>query len=135
MLNLSLFSALVVDLIVIGSCKALFRRGRPMSNKDDMMTILVDKYSFPSGHTTRAALLACFLPLHFEIGLVGTGLVIVWALCVATSRILLGRHHVTDVVCGVIIGLIVYVLVERFLWLSQDQCMSIIRPMQEEIHL
>ena len=102
----NLFLALMLDLAVVGGLKVAVRRKRPVYNEEDMFaTVSVDNYSFPSGHSTRAAmvaaLVAVFLTSEFWRLLIGC-----WALCVSTSRVILGRHHVSDVFCGILIGLL-----------------------------
>ena len=51
---------LTVDVIVVALMKAVVRRSRPANNVDDMTASdsLVDVYSFPSGHATRATVLS-----------------------------------------------------------------------------
>ena len=47
--------AFVLDLILVGSLKSIFRRPRPIYNSrgDFILVVSVDKYSFPSGHASR----------------------------------------------------------------------------------
>jgi membrane-associated phospholipid phosphatase len=87
------------------------------------LTVGVDKFSFPSGHATRAVLVTLFftnwafpemsiilrLPLYF------------WAASVAISRVLLRRHFLLDVTAGIIIGYLVYILV-GILWIGPTAC-------------
>uniref|UniRef100_UPI00358E6382 polyisoprenoid diphosphate/phosphate phosphohydrolase PLPP6-like n=1 Tax=Myxine glutinosa TaxID=7769 RepID=UPI00358E6382 len=103
--------ALLLDLIVVGTVKALVRRPRPSRNQPDMFaTISVDCYSFPSGHSTRVAMLASILFLlpgavtEVFFLYVSSVTVWVWVFSVAISRVFLGRHHVSDVLCGLAIG-------------------------------
>lgn len=119
----------------MGLCKAAVRRKRPFQNNNDMMTFSVDKYSFPSGHASRAVMVACFILAHFSLGVIVQVLIIAWSVCICLSRILLGRHHVIDVICGIILGFVEYQLVMSFLWLPRDLCEGLIRPIQEELHL
>ncbi|KAL3321196.1 Phosphatidic acid phosphatase type 2 domain containing 2 [Cichlidogyrus casuarinus] len=107
----ALFMALLFDLILVGLTKVVFKRKRPAGdNPDDMRyTVSVDSYSFPSGHSTRAAMLHWLLPYLFfgseearsrafiQIG--------IWALAVCTSRFAMSRHHLTDVLLGYLIGM------------------------------
>jgi len=127
---------LVFDVVIIVLTKALVRRQRPAENTPDMMTISVDKYSFPSGHASRAFMLATFLVMHFHPSILWICVVWLWAVSVAVSRILLGRHHVSDVAAGTVLGCIeCYIANSCNLWLSADLCAFIIRPIQEELHL
>lgn len=129
-------AGLLLDLLVALVWKMTFRRGRPRHNQDDMFgTVSVDRYSFPSGHATRASMLACLLMVHFSLGMPANCLYLVWMMSVAVSRIILGRHHVSDVVCGLLIGLGTYYILVNWLWLSVETCEAIILPIQEELHL
>ena len=71
--------------------------------------VLSDKHSFPSGHATRAIYVAFFVHLFFKNPLL-TSLVTLWSLSVVISRVLLGRHHLFDIVCGVLIGYLEYLI-------------------------
>ena len=123
---MNLLVYLIIDIVFVAVTKAFFRRRRPtFKNNDDMWFTKVDptgvdKFSFPSGHASRAvglALLFAFLfPLHFVI----SGAIFVWAAGVAVSRVLLGRHQILDVTAGVILACIEY-LVMRQVWLSQEE--------------
>lgn len=115
---LNLLMALVLDLVLVGVVKAVVRRRRPAHNRMDMFaTFSVDRYSFPSGHATRAAMCARFLLAHLVLAAPLRVLVLLWATLVGFSRVLLGRHNVTDVVFGFFMGYWQYNLVE-ILWLS-----------------
>jgi undecaprenyl-diphosphatase len=63
-----------------------------------------DPHSFPSGHAARAILLAVLAlglgPLWFGI------LLLVWAPLVALARVALGVHYLSDIVVGLILGLL-----------------------------
>ena len=121
---------------MVGSLKAIVRRQRPAHNQEDMFgTISVDRFSFPSGHATRATTVACFIVVHFLSGTYLVYPLILWAVLVIASRVLLGRHYVSDVFVGVIIGVVQYIFAAQNLWLSSDMCEYIIRPIQEELHL
>lgn len=130
----NLLLALVVDLLIVSILKLIFRRKRPDANLPDMFfTVSIDNYSFPSGHATRAALTACILLLRTPLHTYRT-FIISWAAAVCLSRILLGRHHFFDVLCGVVIGILEYVIMDTF-WLSAEVCLTFIRPFQEHFHI
>lgn len=90
----------------------------PAQNRSEILsTFFVERYSFPSGHASRAAMCARF----FLAQLVDTDsmrlLVVGWAALVSLSRLLLARHYVTDVGFGLAMGYCQYSLVER-LWVT-----------------
>ncbi|XP_060940505.1 polyisoprenoid diphosphate/phosphate phosphohydrolase PLPP6-like [Limanda limanda] len=127
MLNLAL--ALLLDLLLVRVVKTLVRRRRPAQNRSDILsTFFEERYSFPSGHATRAAMCARF----FLAQLVDTAsmrvLVVGWAFLVSLSRLLLARHYVTDVGFGLAMGYCQYSLVER-LWVTWE-CLQDVLLMQ-----
>ncbi|XP_032382381.1 polyisoprenoid diphosphate/phosphate phosphohydrolase PLPP6 [Etheostoma spectabile] len=115
---LNLLMGLLLDLVLVGIVKAVVRRRRPAHNRMDMFaTFSVDRYSFPSGHATRAAMCGRFLLAHLVLAAPLRVLVLLWASLVGLSRVMLGRHNVTDVMFGFWMGYCQYNLVEM-LWLS-----------------
>jgi undecaprenyl-diphosphatase len=83
--------------------KKIFRRRRPCVFEPHCWATLLppDQFSFPSGHTITAFAVAVSLA-HFYPELT-LGLLFC-ALSVATSRILLGMHFLSDVLAGAAIG-------------------------------
>lgn len=62
-------------------------------------------YGFPSSHAANTAALALFLILFFKSNRkLMSAMMITYCLVVGYSRIYLGRHYVTDVVAGWIVG-------------------------------
>ncbi|XP_051232363.1 polyisoprenoid diphosphate/phosphate phosphohydrolase PLPP6 [Dicentrarchus labrax] len=115
---LNLLMGLLLDLVLVTIVKAVVRRRRPAHNRMDMFaTFSVDRYSFPSGHATRAAMCGRFLLAHLVLAAPLRVLVLLWAGLVGLSRVLLGRHNVTDVMFGFWMGYCQYNLVEM-LWVS-----------------
>ena len=100
-----LMIGLILDLIVVAILKLVVKRPRPSYNEKDMnLTLAIDDFAFPSGHTTRVFmvfLLYCF----FNVTITTKVFMFLWAVTVAISRVVLGRHHISDVFCGVWIGL------------------------------
>jgi membrane-associated phospholipid phosphatase len=100
-----LFTGLLFDIAVIGTTKGLTRRSRPVVNHDDVLSIGPDKYSFPSGHTSRAVfLLFYFIQTNFFQN-IPTSVIIIWLGSVVASRVLLGRHYVSDIIAGIFFGI------------------------------
>ncbi|XP_004068222.1 phospholipid phosphatase 6 [Oryzias latipes] len=117
---LNLLIGLLLDLVLVGIVKAVVRRRRPAHNRMDMFaTFSVDRFSFPSGHATRAAMCGRFLLVHLVLAAPLRVLVVLWVLLVGLSRVLLGRHHVTDVLFGFWMGYFQYNIVEM-MWLSTE---------------
>ncbi|XP_065193129.1 polyisoprenoid diphosphate/phosphate phosphohydrolase PLPP6-like [Sycon ciliatum] len=95
---------LILDLLVICLVKAVAARPRPPYDvKHRLLSIAVDRNNaFPSGHATRAVLIVAFCA-----GYVTTNTLVwlaVWAVCLCASRVLIGRHHLLDVVVAVPLG-------------------------------
>ncbi|XP_069497181.1 polyisoprenoid diphosphate/phosphate phosphohydrolase PLPP6 [Ambystoma mexicanum] len=125
--TLNLFFALILDLILVAAVKGLVRRRRPTHNRMDMFaTFSVDKYSFPSGHATRAAMVSRFILNHLVLAIPVRVLIVLWAAIVSLSRVMLGRHNVTDVAFGYFMGHMQYSLVE-YLWLSPSSAPALFR--------
>lgn len=119
-ISLFIFLGLLLDLVLVSMVKAVVRRRRPAHNRMDMFaTFSVDRYSFPSGHAARAAMCGRFLLSHLVLAAPLRVLVLLWAGLVGLSRVLLGRHNVTDVVAGFWMGYFEYNLIE-LLWISSQ---------------
>ena len=130
------FSGLIIDVIVITVLKLTFRRSRPAHNQDDMVGAVtsVDKYSFPSGHATRAAMLTGFFVCHVCDSARHLIYIVLWSICVSLSRVALGRHHLIDVICGYIVGLLEY-LILFYLWVPREICMQWLESYFSHFHL
>ncbi|KQK00650.1 probable lipid phosphate phosphatase beta [Brachypodium distachyon] len=100
-LLVGLVAGLVLDLAFVGLVKLVVRRQRPAYNVEDMyVAVAADHWSFPSGHSSRAFLVAAFLA---DGGFPRLALFL-WAAATSASRVLLGRHYVLDVVAGAWLG-------------------------------
>ncbi|RLN09634.1 uncharacterized protein C2845_PM11G31140 [Panicum miliaceum] len=97
-----LVAGLVIDLALVGLVKVAVRRPRPAYNAKDMyVAVAADHWSFPSGHSSRAFLVAAFLAAG---GFRPREALFLWAAATSASRVLLGRHYVIDVVAGAFLG-------------------------------
>ncbi len=110
----NMFVILVVDILVVAPMKVIFKRPRPSMNigKIPLSVSRIDNYAFPSGHTSRCIALAayfCYMPPFNP----WTHLWYIWAMLVSLSRVAIGRHHVTDVMAGVVAGLVIFDIVRR----------------------
>lgn len=98
-----LLFGVVVQALVIYGVKALIHRERPTGEWGGIYRS-VDPHSFPSGHATRAVLLAV---MTLSLGPAWLGLVLgVWAPVVGVARVVTGVHYISDVLAGICIGLL-----------------------------
>lgn len=63
----NLFMAFLFDLIFVSIIKKIVRRPRPSYNRGHFMTVQVDHWSFPSGHSTRALMVVTFFWLYLPM--------------------------------------------------------------------
>jgi undecaprenyl-diphosphatase len=97
-------SAALVGIGVFKSLKKLSGRKRPCEIEPHCWATLLppDQFSFPSGHTITAFAVAIGLGEFYPALLPA---LLVCALLIATSRILLGMHFLSDVVVGALVGM------------------------------
>jgi membrane-associated phospholipid phosphatase len=64
----------------------------------------VDKHSFPSGHCTRTSCLAALAAARYPQA---AHALYTWTVMIAVARVALGRHYLTDVLAGCVVGLVI----------------------------
>ena len=93
--------------VVIKSLKYSIDRTRPFDEHTTVEQLVeIDTPSFPSGHTLESAAMATAIVLLFTNKALWA-FAISWAMSVAFSRILLGVHYPSDVMAGIILGILV----------------------------
>lgn len=105
-LSLELFVAMVLCYVVVMGVRLLYFRKRPDDSEVKYWYDRVTQSSFPSMHAARATALSSVIALFFADVYV-TIFAVAVVLLTAWSRVWLRRHYVSDVVVGVIVGLVI----------------------------
>ena len=77
---------------------------KPVDASADIYDISAQGYSFPSGHSTNAAILYGSLPMYKKKKKILRVIAVIVPILVGLSRVMLGAHYVTDVLCGLAVG-------------------------------
>lgn len=88
--------------------KHTLKRRRPPEIVPDFSCLVQpsDKFSFPSGHTMAAFLLAGLVVV--ELGVIALPLYL-WACAVGASRVILGVHFPSDILAGAALGSVILI--------------------------
>ena len=114
-------ASLLITTAIVLVLKLAFTQPRPYLVLDNVNVLAasLDPNSFPSGHTSSTLSIVTVLLLkskeYFERYKLIDCLLIIFALLIAVSRIYIGMHYPFDVLVGGVIGMIVGVLVSRYL--------------------
>jgi undecaprenyl-diphosphatase len=95
--------AAILSILLFIWLKRFAARPRPCQIEPHCWATLLppDQFSFPSGHTMTAFAVATPLLLFYPTLTIG---LLFCAISIATSRILLGMHFLSDVLAGALIG-------------------------------
>jgi undecaprenyl-diphosphatase len=99
-MNLTVFSSAIV-----GALKGTFARPRPGLPIQQIFSDGFNTSSFPSGHSSLIGAMTAFFSNFYKTNFFRSGFVIL-AVLVALSRVYLGMHYLSDVIAGLILGII-----------------------------
>jgi membrane-associated phospholipid phosphatase len=103
---------ILVTAVVVMAIKFTVRRRRPEGEWGNIYRA-TDPHSFPSGHAARMVMLAV---VALGMGPAWFGaLLIVWALGVALARVAMGVHYLSDILAGMLLGLLMGFIVLAFI--------------------
>ncbi|XP_076759131.1 polyisoprenoid diphosphate/phosphate phosphohydrolase PLPP6 isoform X2 [Xylocopa sonorina] len=129
-MQVNLMIALLLDVIIVAIVKAGTRRRRPTIN-DDPLSMGPDKYSFPSGHSSRSLLIFYFFKYLWPVSDIYLTLLLAWVFAVSMSRILMRRHYIIDIGAGLALGYVEGMLMS-FLYLDAQTCVNFISWITDE---
>lgn len=100
--------AIVVGAVLVLAIKFSVRRQRPVGEWGSVYRS-TDPHSFPSGHATRAVMLAS---LAVGMGPVWLAVImLIWAPLVSLARVAMGVHYLSDVLAGALLGVMLGLVV------------------------
>ncbi|XP_067826026.1 inactive phospholipid phosphatase 7 [Heptranchias perlo] len=119
---LNLLFALILDLLVVAVVQKLVKRKGPSEVPPGVLDYLaMDVFAFPAGQASRAAMVTRFFLNHLVLAVPLRILLVIWAGVIGSSRVMIGRHHLTDVFFGFFMGYLHFNLV-KLLWLPSGIC-------------
>ncbi|EDV98874.1 phospholipid phosphatase 6 [Drosophila grimshawi] len=121
---------LILDIVIVAVIKAFVRRRRP-SPVTDSYAIGPDKFSFPSGHASRAFYVLTFFTQLHALPIIFWMPITAWAVSVVLSRLVLRRHFILDVCAGALIGILEAAFL-GLIWLSSDSANYLIGFLSED---
>lgn len=113
-LVLILLIALVLNEIICSAIKLTWFKPRPAPQRYSTTLQRLDAAAFPSIHSSRVVLVVLFLIPHTGT-LVQQSLLVLFAVGVITTRVVLRKHDIWDVLGGAAVGGVVYLLTRLFM--------------------
>jgi len=108
---LALILAEVIGLLIIITLRYMTKRERPIIHYKYFSLTPWNRYSFPSHHALRSFIIAVIVGTDFPGLLL---FLLVMAASVSFSRIYLLKHYLSDVLVGVLLGILLATVSQRF---------------------
>ena len=105
---------LVIIYVIVVLIRTFYFKDRPKKYSYGNYIERLDASSFPSLHSSRATFLAMIL-IKFFNNIFMSAFLVLLAIIVYYSRIRLKKHDFKDVLWGVVVGLIVYLIISYLL--------------------
>ncbi|XP_043576487.1 inactive phospholipid phosphatase 7-like [Chiloscyllium plagiosum] len=122
----NLLFALILDLLVVAAVQKMVKRKAPSEVSPSLLDyVVMDVFAFPAGQASRAVMVTRFFFSHLVLAVPLRILLVIWAGVIGISRVMIGRHYLTDVFCGFFIGYLQFNLVE-LLWIPSGTCQHLI---------
>lgn len=95
--------AFAIELPIYFALKNLIKRDRPNVAIDHITAYIIpsDKFSFPSGHSAAAFLMAVIISYYYPEF---APICFIYASLIGVSRVLLGVHYPSDILAGACLG-------------------------------
>ena len=98
-----LAGSILIQAVLVLGIKFIIKRSRPAGEWGAIYRNS-DPHSFPSGHATRAAMLAVIV---WGFHLTPLAIILtIWVLLVSFARVILGVHYLSDIFAGWVLGII-----------------------------
>ncbi|XP_011499079.1 PREDICTED: probable lipid phosphate phosphatase PPAPDC3 isoform X2 [Ceratosolen solmsi marchali] len=123
-MQINLFLGLLLDIGLVAIIKAITRRRRPIK-QDELLVIGPDKFSFPSGHSSRAFFITYFFLNNWPVNFIFVIPLLCWSISVCISRILMRRHYLLDVIAGALLGILESYFI-GLIYLENETCTQLI---------
>ena len=135
----NLYIGIIISSGIVRILRILIPREKPhWTTSDEIGAVIQDvleRHCFPSGSAAQYALSASFVVVNYRYEPFITIVAATFVFCGGLVSIMLGRHYLTDVVFGWLLGILVYVFIRKVIWLPSDKCERFIRPFKDTFHL